>query len=204
MGAGTKTVGTASATPRTRRRPGAAAFGLLTAASVVLSVLGIGTGYGPLGPPPGYGAGISRDVGAEVTEGSTFLVNDSWFTAHLESVRPISVGDEAAGLPITAVEITPASPSGIGMVDGAGYEYVAKGMRSSPKDYSVLPERRTGKDAGYIEVLVRARVTEPGAWHYRGYEVTYRSGFVRHRMVVAANFWVCTPSAATCPPGTDD
>ncbi|WP_406832002.1 hypothetical protein ABEG17_04025 [Pedococcus sp. KACC 23699] len=43
-----------------------------------------------------------------------------------------------------------------------------------------------------------------GAWHYSCYEVTYRSGFVRHRMLVAADFRVCTPSGATCPPVATD
>lgn len=195
-------VGTAARAPRAPRRQGPAALGLLTVASIGLSALGIGTGDGPLGPPPGYGVGVSRDVGSEVTEGSTFLVNHGWFTAHLESVRPVSVGDEAAGLTVTAVEVAPASPSGIGMVDGDGYEYVAQGVRSSPAGYTVLPERRVGKDTGYVEVLVRAKVTRPGTWHYRGYEIVYRSGFVKHRMTVGADFWVCTPSGTQCPPGS--
>jgi hypothetical protein len=48
-------------------------LGALTLVSIGLSVVGTGTGDGPLGPPPVYGAGISRDVGDEVTEGSAFL-----------------------------------------------------------------------------------------------------------------------------------
>ena len=196
-------VGTPARAPHAIGRHGVIALALLSVASVILSVLGIGTGDGPLGPPPGYGVGISRDVGSEVTEGGTFLENDSWFTAHLERIRPIAVGTEATGLGTTAVEVVPASPSGIGIVDGAGYEHIAKEVRSDPAGYAVLPERRMGQDTGYVEVLVRVKVTRPGAWHYRGYEVTYRSGLVRHHLVVPADLWVCTPSGALCPPGRD-
>lgn len=192
-------VGTATRAQHTHRAHGVAALGLLTAASLGLSVLGIGTGNGPLGPPTSYGMGISRDVGDEFTEGATMLRNDGWFTAHVEGIRPVPVDDAAARMPVTAVEIAPSSDLGIGMSEGPGYDTLAREVRSPVRGYAIPPQRLVGERASLAEVLVRAKITEPGVSTYRGYEVTYRSGFVRHRMVVDVELQGCTPRGATCP-----
>lgn len=39
-------------------------------------------------------------------------------------------------------------------------------------------------------------------WTYRGYEVTYRSGPVRHRMVVDVDLQACTPAGRDCSQDT--
>ena len=191
--------GSATRTPRTQGRRAVAAFGLLTVVSLALSVLGIGTGDGPLGPPMGYGASIPRDVGDEFTEGTTMLVNDGLFSVHIESIRPLPFGDGATGLSITAVELAPHQDLGVGMVDGPGYETVPRDIRRSPGGYQIPPERRVGERASMAEVLLRITVERAGVWTYRGYEVVYRSGFVRHRMVMPIDLQVCTPRGATCP-----
>lgn len=182
-----------------RRRNAVLALGGLAAAGLVLSVLGIGTGDGPLGPPGGYGTSVSRDVGSEFTEGSTTLVNHGWFAAHIESIRPLPVDDATQGLAITDVQLAPASGPLIGLVDGSGEEYVSDGVRSPAAGYTLLGSRRFDGAGSRAEVLVRARVTHPGAWTYRGYEVTYRSGLVRHHMVVDVELQACTPSGRDCP-----
>ena len=51
---------------------------------------------------------------------------------------------------------------------------------------------RLGTESAF-EVLARAKVTHDGVWAYRGYEVTYRSGVVRHRAVLPATLTVCAP-----------
>lgn len=127
-----ETAGAADTTPRRHRRHGLAALGLLTVASLGLSVLGIGTGEGPLGPtgPRGwYGAAVGRDVGADVTEGGTVLTNHGWFTVHVESIRPLPVDDATRGLSITDVQLAPASGSMVGLVDGTGEEFVGREVR---------------------------------------------------------------------------
>ena len=193
----------AAAPRRPRRRWGArvaAALAALVVVGFVMAATGWGTGDGPLGPPPGYGAGISRDVGDEVTEGTTVLVNDGWFAARIESIRPLPVGDAAAGAPVTAVELALIRPTMVGMADGPGYDTVGPNTRRAARGYAIDPPRTLGH-AGTAEVLVRLRVARPGTWHYRGYEVVYRSAGIRHRMVVQVDLRVCTPRGADCDPG---
>lgn len=80
-----------------------------------------------MGPPPGYGAAISRDVGADFTEGATSLHHDGLFPVHIETIRPLPVDGAANGLRITAVELAAHRDLGVGMVDGEGYETVPRG-----------------------------------------------------------------------------
>lgn len=184
---------------RWNRWHAAITVGVVAVVGVTMCLTGIGTGDGPLGPPGGYGAGISRDVGDEVTEGATVLVNDGWFAVHIESIRPLPVDDAGTGLPVTAVELAPARPTMVGMADGPGYETVAANARGTPAGYVIEPPRVLDHD-GLAEVLVRFRVVQPGTWRYHGYEVVYRSGGIRHRMVVAVDLRVCTPRGASCDP----
>lgn len=184
--------------------------GLFLAASLftVLAVTGIGTGPGPLGDCCGYGAGISRDVGDTVTEGNTVLGNPGWFPVVLEKVRPLPAPGAAEGLEVTAVEMArlppPEGRSAVGMVEGAGWKYVPADQRH-PVDGFVLPPRwRVGEHHGLGEVLVQYRIRQEGTWSYRGYELTYRSGLVRHRAVLDVTMTACAPAAqvpvADCDP----
>ena len=192
--------GAADTTPRRHRRHGLAALGLLTVASLGLSILGIGTGEGPLGPtgPRGsYGVSAGRDVGDDLTEGGTVLTNHGWFTVHVESIHPLPVDDAAKGLTITDVQLAPASDL-VGFLDGTGEEFVGREVRRPTAGYSILPHHRVDGGASQAEVLVHARITRPGTWTYRGYEITYRSGLARHHMVVDAELQVCTPAGRDC------
>ena len=184
---------------RWNRRHAATAVGVVAVVGVTMCLTGIGTGEGPLGPAPGYGAAISRDVGDEITEGATVLVDDGWFAAHVESVRPLPVGEAATAVRVEAVELVPASRNGIGMVDGPGYDLLPSGVRSAPEGYVIHSARSFGSP-GTAEVLVRFTVVQPGEWRFRGYEVVYRSGLVRHRMVADVDFRICTPRGAPCNP----
>lgn len=191
-------VGTAARAPHVHRRRGVAALGLLTVASIGLSVVGIGTGDGPLGPPPRYGAGLSTDVGHEFTEGNTFLRNSGVLPVHIESIRAVPIGDATSGAPVTAIEMVAPSSPAIGVVDGAGHDTVPRQLRRDPAGYTIAPQRGVGEQKGTAEVLVRVRVERAGSWSYRGYEVTYRSGFIRHHLVVDAHLQVCTPAGSDC------
>jgi hypothetical protein len=182
------TTGAVDTAPRRHRRHGPAALGLLTVASLGLSVLGIGTGDGPLGPPDAYVLGVSGDVGRELTDGVTMLDDDGWFAAHVESIRPLPVDDASRGLTITGIEL--ARP-------GAG-----PGVRSAAEGYTLLAGRRSGGAGSQAALLVHARITQPGTWSYRGYEITYRSGLVRHHMVVDAQLTACTPAGRDCSKDT--
>ena len=133
-----------------------------------------------------------------MAEGATSLHNDGLFTVHIEAIRALPVDGAANGLRITAIELAAHRDLGVGMVDGAGYETVPRDARLSPQGYEIPPEHSMGERASLAEVLVRAEVEREGVWHYRGYEVTYRSGFVRHRLVVGPDLWACTPSGAPC------
>lgn len=184
---------------RWSRRGVTITVGVVAAMGVTMGVTGTGTGDGPLGPPPGYGAAISRDVGDEVTEGATVLVNRGWFTAHIESIRPLPDDAAVSAVHVTAVELAPTRPTMVGVADGPGYDTVDAASRRPAAGYEIAPQRRHD-GPGQAEVLVRFKVVQPGTWRFRGYEVVYRSGLVRHRMVVAIDFRICTPRGAPCDP----
>lgn len=184
---------------RWSRRRTAVAVCVVAAVGVTMCLTGIGTGDGPLGPPPGYGAAISRNVGDEVTEGATVLVNHGWFTAHIESIRPLPVDAAASAVHVTAVEMAPTRPTMVGMADGRGYDTVDAASRGPVDGYEIAPQRRHD-GPGQAEVLVRLRVDQPGTWRFRGYEVVYRSAGIRHRMVVGVDLQLCAPRTTPCPP----
>ncbi|MFC8501967.1 hypothetical protein ACFUC1_06375 [Pedococcus sp. NPDC057267] len=189
---------------RWNRRRVAVAVGVVAAVGVTMCLTGIGTGEGPLGPTHwAAGAGASRDVGDEFTEGAVALVNDGWFDVHLESVRPVPATDTSAGLAVTSVQLAPRvhGRDGIGLVDGSGAELVPLADRRAPAGYTIPRTRDAGPFRGSAEVLVTYRVTRPGTWKYRGYEVVYRSGLVRHRVVMPFAVSVCTPAGKDCGAG---
>ena len=187
-----------------RRRQFVRAFGLLVTVNLALCALGIWTGNGPLGPPGGYGVGTTRPVGSEVTDGNTSLVNHGWLPVHVDSIKPVAAQGAADGLTTTAVELTPTADPRIGLDDGPGYGLVPAAERTDASG-QVLPSNRGDKPPGLgVPVLVRVKVTKPGSWHYDGYEVVYRAGFVRHRMTVPVQFWICTDvTIDNCPPRSD-
>jgi hypothetical protein len=97
------------------------------------------------------------------------------------------------------VRLGPASGGSlIGLVDGTGAEFVSTEVRSPASDYTIRAGRRSHGEGSRAEILVRARITRPGVWTYRGYEVTYRSGLVRHRMVLDVQLQACTPTGRDC------
>jgi hypothetical protein len=179
----------------------------------VLAVTGIGTGPGPLGPDLDHGVLVTRDVGEEVTLGNVTLVNEGRLPLHLESIRLLPEPGATAGLAVTAVEVAPVPTTGsagyIGISDGPGYATVPASARR-PATGVVLPTSADGAEStqppgqgkGVLQVLVRARVTQDGTWTYRGYEVTYRSGLVRHRAVLDMTVTACAPRSAF-PDGCD-
>ena len=177
------------------------AAGAFLAASLftVMAVTGIGTGAGPLGPHLGHGSSITRDVGAEVTVGNVTLVNEGLFPLEIEGIRPLPEDGADAGVTVTAVEVAPLPLVGtrgyIGIADGRGYEEVPASQRRTPQG-AVLPRRTDAQDrAGLLQVLVRYRLVREGTWVYRGYEVTYRSGLVRHRAVLDVTMAACAPTS---------
>ena len=175
------------------------AAGLVGAVSVTMAATGWGTGDGPLGPPGGGEVGVTRDVGARFTEGLVILHNDGWFDAHIESVRPIPLGPADDGLTVEDVSLARVvSDHGpIGIVDGLGEGLVPTSERRKPAGVVIPQDRSSGRDSTHLEVLATYRITHPGTWTYRGYEVTYRSGLVRHRMVVPLSVVACAPKRAT-------
>lgn len=163
-----------------------------------MALAGWGTGDGPLGPPGGAEVGITRDVGARFTDGLVILHNDGWFDARIESVRPLPLGPADDGLTVEDVSLARvvSGHGTIGIVDGLGEGLVPTSERRKP-DGVVLPrDRSAGRDGAQVEVLATYRITRPGTWTYRGYEVTYRSGLVRHRMVVPLSVVACAPKRA--------
>lgn len=179
------------------------AVGVLAAVGVTMCLTGIGTGEGPLGPTDwGASAATSRDVGDEFTEGAVALVNDGWFDVHIESVRPLPVGDAARGLAVTSVRLAPRvhGRDGVGLVEGSGAEVVPLADRRSPAGFTIPRTSDAGPFGGSAELLVTYEVTRPGTWKYRGYEVVYRSGLVRHRVVLPFVVGVCTPAGKDCGP----
>lgn len=205
-------VGLDDARPRPARRPwwrrwsrrrASVAVGVVAVVGATMCLTGIGTGEGPLGPTDwGASAGASRDVGDEFTEGAVALVNDGWFDVHIDSVRPVPVEDAARGLAVTSVRLAPRvqGRDGIGLVDGSGAEVVPLADRRPPSGYTIPRTRDAGPFGGSAEVLVTYEVTSPGTWEYRGYEVVYRSGLVRHRVVLPFAVGVCTPAGKDCGP----
>ena len=188
---------------RWNRRRTAIAVAVVAVVGMTMCTTGIGTGEGPLGPTDwGAGAGASRNVGDEFTEGAVVLVNDGWFDVHVESVRPLPDGDAARGLAVTSVRLSAGveGRDGVGLVDGSGADVVALSERRPPAGYTIPRVADAGQFGGSAEVLVTYRVTRSGTWTYRGYEVVYRSGLVRHRILLPFNVTVCTPSGADCPP----
>jgi hypothetical protein len=147
--------------------------------------------------------GITRDVGLSFTEGGTILHNDGWFDAHIESLRAVPEGDATEGMPVASVTLAMLEPgrSAIGTVEGAGGELLPSADRHPVEGFVIPPDRAVGRDRGMAEILVTYRLAREGTWHYRGYEVTYRSGLVRHRMLVPLTVEACAPQRAT--PGCD-
>ena len=170
---------------------------LLAGALLALSLMawtGIGTGPGPLRTGGGLELGITREVGAEFTEGNILVGNHGPFDARIESIRPLPVGEAGVGMPVTAVEVAHVPPGTgdlLGMVDGPGYERLPRERRHPPAGYVV----RGSHDS--TEILVRVRLDREGTWSYRGYEVVYRHGPVRHRTVVDVTLVGCAPTRAT-------
>lgn len=164
-----------------------------------MAITGIGTGAGPLGPHFGHGMTITRDAGAEFTVGNVTLVNEGLFPLEVESIRPLPENGADAGVTVTAVEVAPLPLTGtrgyIGIADGRGYEEVTASQRRIPQG-AVLPRRTDDQSqAGLPQVLVRYRLVREGTWVYRGYEVTYRSGLVRHRAVLDVTMAACAPTS---------
>jgi hypothetical protein len=175
----------------------------------VLAYTGVGTGPGPLGDCCGYGVGASRDVGVTVTEGNVIVANRGWLPIRLEEVRPLPSDGAGAGLPVTAIEVADLPVAGadygtIGLVTEEGYQHVPLERRHPVHGFDIQPAWRVGKDHGLAEVLVRYRIAQEGTWTYRGYELTYRSGLVRHRAVLDVTMTACAPAAritlAVCDP----
>jgi hypothetical protein len=185
---------------RDLRRPLAYAGVLASSLFVVMAASGIGTGPGPLGDCCGYGVGVSRDVGVTITEGNVIILNRGWFPVELEEVRPLPSGRAGAGLRVTAVEVADLPLAGaeygtIGLVTEEGYQHVSRERRHLVRGFVIQPQWRVGKDRGLAEVLVRYQVAREGTWVYHGYEVTYRSGLVRHRAVLDLTVAACAPQS---------
>jgi hypothetical protein len=165
----------------------------------LMAATGIGTGSGSLGPRFGHVATITRGVGAEVTIGNVTLLNEGWLPITIERIRPIPAEHAQDGVEIVAVEVADLSPADtdafIGMVDGSGYDAVRLDLRRSPRGQVLPPQWRAGEGQGMVQTLVRIRVLREGEWTYRGYEVTYRSGLVRHRAVLPVDITACTPGS---------
>lgn len=164
-----------------------------------MAVTGIGTGAGPLGPHLGHGTSITRDVGSEVTVGNVTLVNEGLFPIEIESIRTLPEKGAGAGVAVEAVDVAPLPLTGtrgyIGIADGRGYEEVPASQRRTAQG-AVLPRRTDTQDqAGLLQVLVRYRMVREGTWVHRGYEVTYRSGLVRHRTVLDVTMAACAPTS---------
>ena len=184
--------------------------GLFLAATLftVLAVTGIGTGPGPLGECCGYGVGITRDVGDTFTEGTTVLQNPSWFPIVMEDVRPLPTRGAGTGVEVVAVELAtmpvPGTSEAIGMAGGDGSQVVPSQRRHPVEGFVLQPEWRVGRRHGDTEVLVRYRLRKEGTWTFRGYELTYRSGLVRHKAVLDVTMTACAPAAqvpvADCDP----
>jgi hypothetical protein len=143
--------------------------------------------------------GTTRDVGVSFAEGEIFLHNDGWFDAHIESVRPLPEDGARKGVPVVAVALAMQRPGRdtIGVVEGAGEELVPTADRHPVEGFVIHPDRAVGRDRGMAEILASYRLAREGTWHYRGYEVTYRSGLVRHRMLVPLTVEACAPKRAT-------
>ena len=174
---------------------------------VVLALTGFGTGPGPLGDCCGYGVGVTRGLGDTVTEGNVILRNQGWFPVVLGDVRPLPADGADAGLAATTVEIAELPAAGadygtIGLADEEGYPHVPAARRHPVSGWVIPPEWRVGKDRGLAEVLVRYRILDEGTWTYRGYELTYRSGLVRHRVVIDVTMTACAPQSQF-PDGCD-
>jgi hypothetical protein len=189
-----------------RSRPGVrarrlvwAVVALAVAVGVLMAATGWGTGDGPLGPPGGAKVGITANVGDAFTEGGIFLHNDGPFDAHIESVRAVPAQGATEAMPVVAVTLTTREPGrdAIGIVEGSGEELVPTADRHPAEGFVIHPDRAVGRDLGMAEVLVTYRVEREGTWHYSGYEVTYRSGLVRHRMLVPLTVEACAPKRAT-------
>jgi hypothetical protein len=173
---------------------------LATALFTVMGATGIGTGPGPLGDCCGYGAGISSDVGVTVTEGFVVIGNRGWFPMRLEQVRPLPSGGGGTGFPVTAVEVADLPVAGaeygtVGLITDEGYQHVPADRRHPVRGFVIQPQWRVGKDRGLAEILVRYRLAGQGTWVYRGYEVTYRSGLVRHKAVLDLSVAACAPQS---------
>jgi len=142
--------------------------------------------------------GTTRDVGASFTEGEIFLHNDGWFDAHIESVRAVPEGDAMEGMPVASMTLAMREPgrSAVGMAEGAGGEIIPTADRHHLEGFDIHPDRAVGRGRGMAELLVTYRLAREGTWHYLGYEVTYRSGLVRHRMLVPLTVEACAPKRA--------
>jgi hypothetical protein len=142
-----------------------------------------------------------------LTEGNVIIANRGRFPVVLETVRPVPSDGAGAGLVVTAVEVADlpvaaAEYGVIGSVDGEGYKHVPDKRRHPVSGYVIQPERTVGRDRGLAEVLVRYRIEQEGVWTYRGYEVTYRSGLVRHSAVLDVTMTACAPRSQF-PDGCD-
>lgn len=185
------------------RRRVAIAVAVVAVVGATMCLTGIGTGEGPLGhDDQGASASVSRDAGDEFTEGAVSLVNDGWFDVHIESVRPVPVDDAASGLAVLSVRLAPRTKGqdSIGLVDGTGAEFVPMPDRKALAGYTVRRTADAGPFGGSAEVLVSYRVLREGTWTYGGYEVVYRSGLVRHRVVLPFQVRACAPKTADCQP----
>ena len=172
---------------------------LATAAAVIGVVVamawtGWGTGPGPLAPPE-LGRNTARVeipamVGSVVSDAGAFgLHNRGRFDAHLERVRPIPVDAATKGMPVESVRL--AHPTEHRSGDDTWWE---PGQETTAEGFT-FPRGRPDDDPGsWMNLVVRFRLAEEGLWTYRGYEVTYRSGLVRHRMVLPLEFVGCAPA----------
>ncbi|SES47046.1 hypothetical protein SAMN05216199_3994 [Pedococcus cremeus] len=180
------------------RHPGR---GLFLAASLftVLAVTGIGTGPGPLGDCCGYGVGITRNVGDSFTEGTTVLQNRSWFPIVMEDLRPVPTRGAETGAEVVSVEVAtmpaPGTSDAIGTAERDGSQVIPAQRRHPVDGFVLQPEWRVGEHHGLGEVLVQYRIRQEGTWSYRGYELTYRSGLVRHKAVLDVTMTACAPAS---------
>lgn len=181
---------------RARRTVGAV-VALAVAVGVLMAATGWGTGDGPLGLPDNGSAMMQQtgSVGSMVIDGgASGVANHGWFDATIEQIRPIPVDGAQDGMPVESVRLTHWAPQTD--ANGQGY-YLPGEPGESPRGFVVHPIRHGGRLANAIQVVVHYRLAAEGVWRYQGYEVTYRSGLVKHRMVVPFSVVGCAPQRTT-------
>lgn len=172
----------------------------LLAGGAAMAVTGWGTGDGPLGLPRGVSASMAVpvDIGGSVTDGgASGLRNHGWFDATIERIRPIPLDGAGRGMPVQSVRLA----HWLRQTDGDGRTYYVPDEPGTPAEGFVLhPVSRGGSLKNGVQVVATYRVAAQGVWRYRGYEVTYRSGLVRHRMVIPFEVVGCAPkgTASDC------